>query len=227
MTFLKPTKTTNMDEIEFNQLSKELQDLSQRIPLNWGMIQNDITDKQINIFKINDIVTLEDKIKELSEKDRNYFRRRWFLWQCARVDEYLFYRLPSVIANPSSKDQAWDIEFKGDSNLRFDLKGTVVPKILQADFTLADEKKIIDFYYKNQSKGVRDNYQNRIFVVHHSFKELDRSMNLRCQWELKTNAFQAFSEQISEKKTYKNRKRVQAKCLFILENELGEHTFQF
>lgn len=216
-----------MDELEFKKLGKELQDLAKRIPLNWGMIQNDITDRQINMFKINDVSKLEEQIKNLAEKDQNYFRRRWFLWQCARVDEYLFYRLPTVIANPLSKDQAWDVEFNGDSNLRFDLKGTAVPKALQTDFTLADEKKIIDFYYKNQSKGVRGNYQNRIFIVHHSFKELDRSMYLRCHWELKMNAFQAFSEQISSVKTYKNRKRVQAKCLFIVENKLGEFAFHF
>jgi hypothetical protein len=215
-----------MDELEFNKLGKELQNLSKRIPLKWGMVQNDTTDRQINMFSIHNVCMLEEKIKNLPEKDQNYFRRRWFLWQCARVDEYLFYSIPTVIANPIAKDQAWDIEFNGSSNLRFDVKGTFVPKSMRDNFTIDDESKIIEYYYKNQSKGVRENYQNRLFIVHHSFYDEDRSMYLRCHWELKKIAYQKFAKQISEKTEFSKYQNVHSKCIFFLEDEFKMFSFQ-
>ncbi len=112
-----------MIQEEYLNISKELQHLSKIIPLHWGEVQNNITDNKINMFAIRSIQELEAEIRELEEADKNYFRRRWFLWQCSKVDEYLFYKNSNIIKNPNFKDSNWDIEFNKDTQLRFDVKG--------------------------------------------------------------------------------------------------------
>ena len=41
-----------MKKIEYERISKELQELSKDIPLKWGNIQNDETDAKLNLFGI-------------------------------------------------------------------------------------------------------------------------------------------------------------------------------
>ena len=62
------------------------------------------------------------------------------------------------------------------------------------DISTIKEKELIDFYYKNQSKGVRHNIQNRLFIdenlscansvcaIVYNFKEisLDVRILLKC-----------------------------------------------
>ena len=131
----------------FLQLSKELQVLAKKTPLNWGKVQNNTTDNKINMFKCTTLNSLEYKIKDLSNQDKNYFIRRWFLWKCSQVDEYLFYKEENVKRNPNHKDQSWDIEF--NNTMCFDVKGTVAPKSLRKDFVINDdyENELINFYY--------------------------------------------------------------------------------
>lgn len=214
-----------MNKIEYEKLSKELQELSKAIPLKWGNIQNDKTDAKLRLFKICSKIQLETEIRNFSQKNKNYYRRRWFLWQCARVDEYLFYSQNNIKKNPNSKDKNWDIEFNNNKRLRFDIKGTVVPKKLRDGFLFSNEQKIINFYYKNQSKGVRHNIQNRLFIVHHSYYNEERSLFLRCHWELKEKAYQYFLNVVSSKIEFKNYKTVIAKCIFIIENKNKEYSF--
>ncbi|MFK8060523.1 MAG: hypothetical protein AB8B78_10580 [Polaribacter sp.] len=215
-----------MNESKYLKLSKELQELSKSIPLKWGNIQNNTTDSKLNLFEIDSKNQLEIEIKNFSEKDKNYFRRRWFIWQCARVDEYLFYKNNNVKQNSNPKDQNWDIEFNNEKKLRFDIKGTIVPKSLRANFKISDEKKIIDFYYQNQSKGIRYKIQNRLFIVHHSFYKEERSIFLRCHWKLKEKAYKHFSELITSTINFTSYKTAIAKCIFIIENENNEFSFK-
>lgn len=215
-----------MTKIEYEKRSKELQELSKNIPLKWGNIQNNETDSKLNLFKIESKVQLESKIENFTEKDQNYFRRRWFLWQCSRVDEYLFYSQNNIKKNPNSKDQDWDIEFHQNTTLRFDIKGTIVPKKLRTNFTISDEEKIINSYYQNQSKGIRHHIQNRLFIVHHSFYKEERSLFLRCHWELKEKAYQHFNNLLSSNIKCITYKSVIAKCIFILESEDNKFSFQ-
>lgn len=214
-----------MKIIEYEKLSKELQELSKTIPLNWGSIQNDKTDAKLKLFQIKSKNELENSIINFSEKDKNYFKRRWFLWQCARVDEYLFYKEIDVRKNPNSKDQDWDVEFHQNEKLRFDIKGTIVPKKLRFTFAITDEDKLIQFYYQNQSKGVRNHIQNRLFIVHHSFYKEERSLFLRCHWELKEKAYQHFRELLTTNFNFIKYRNAIAKCIFIIENENNEFSF--
>jgi hypothetical protein len=67
-----------MTQNQYEQLAADLQSLARIIPLNWGGIQNDGTDNQINMFQIHSFEELERQTASLSENSRNYFRRRGF-----------------------------------------------------------------------------------------------------------------------------------------------------
>lgn len=212
---------------EFKILSKDLQTLIKKIPLFWGKTQNNNTDAQLNFFKLATWRSLENGIKNLSETDKNYFRRRWFLWQCARCDEYLFYKNNTITKNPNKRSQEYDIEFNNNANLRFDIKSTVVPKRFREHIDFKNTQKLVDFYYENQSKGVRYNLQNRLFIVHHSFKNQEREMYVRCYWTLKEKAFKAYAKAISQQKKFVQHNTAIADCIFIIEQENGEFEYRF
>ena len=87
---------------EFQKLSLELQLLSKIIPLQWGNIQNNNTDSKIDMFSIDSFDMLENEIQNLSDSDKNYLRRRWFLWRCSKCDEFLFNTNPNVKPTPGN-----------------------------------------------------------------------------------------------------------------------------
>jgi DNA-binding transcriptional regulator/RsmH inhibitor MraZ len=209
-----------MTHSEYLQLSSDLQQLVKKIPLHWGSIQNDGTDQKVNMFKINSFEDLEIQIQNLSNDDQNYFRRRWFLWKCAQCDEYIFCQNNNVTPNPNSKSQDYDIEFNGNSQLRFDIKGTVVPKKFRdtIDAVLNDPSEMIRFFYEKQSRGVRDNIQNRLFIIHHSFRNPEREMYLRCHWDFKTNLYQEYASRISQTSNFIGYQNVKTDIIFIFEN---------
>ncbi len=214
-----------MDQISYEKLSLELQQLSKTIPLQWGKIQNNFTDNKINMFSCESLSTLEEEIKNLSLENQNYFKRRWFIWKCSTIDEYLFYKENNVRKNPNGKDKSWDIEF--NKNITFDIKGTVVPKKLREQFNSNSEKKLINFYYKNQSKGVRFYEQNRLYIVHHSYYKSSRSMFLRCHWELKKEAYKYFNQKLTQNRIqFINFNKVIAKCIFIIETNNNDFYFK-
>lgn len=85
---------------EFEKLSLDLRKLAKTIPLNWGQVQNNRSDDKINMFSIDSYEDLEEQIGHLSEPEKNYLRRRWYLWRCSQCDEYLFYSNDYVEQNP-------------------------------------------------------------------------------------------------------------------------------
>lgn len=209
-----------MTQNEYIKLSNELQQLARIIPLQWGNIQNDGADKQINMFQIHTYEELESQIANLSDNSKNYFRRRWFLWKCAQCDEHIFCMNDNVSPNPNSRDQGYDIEFNNNSSLRFDVKGTVIPREFRNDINavLLDPTDMINFFYEKQSTGVRNNIQNRLFVIHHSYKNQEREMYLRCHWAFKLNIFKKYSEKISLNSNFINFQTAKADVIFIFEN---------
>lgn len=209
-----------MTQNEYIKLSNELQQLARIIPLQWGNIQNDGADKQINMFQIHTYEELESQIANLSDNSKNYFRRRWFLWKCAQCDEHIFCMNDNVSPNPNSRDQGYDIEFNNNSSHRFDVKGTVIPREFRNDINavLLDPTDMINFFYEKQSTGVRNNIQNRLFVIHHSYRNQEREMYLRCHWAFKLNIFKEYSEKISLNSNFINFQTAKADVIFIFEN---------
>lgn len=209
-----------MTQNEYLKLSNDLQQLARIIPLQWGNIQNDGTDKQINMFQIHSFEELETQISNLSDNSKNYFRRRWFLWKCAQCDEYIFCTNTNVTPNPNTRDQSYDIEFNNNNLLRFDIKGTVIPREFRNDINaiLNDPSKMINFYYEKQSTGVRNNIQNRLFIVHHSYRNQEREMYLRCHWAFKINLYKTYSEKINSNSNFFDFQTAKADVIFIFEN---------
>ena len=209
-----------MTQNEYIKLSNELQQLARIIPLQWGNIQNDGADKQINMFQIHTYEELESQIANLSDNSKNYFRRRWFLWKCAQCDEHIFCMNDNVSPNPNSRDQGYDIEFNNNSSLRFDVKGTVIPREFRNDINavLLDPTDMINFFYEKQSTGVRNNIQNRLFVIHHSYKNQEREMYLRCHWAFKINIYKLYSEKVNLNSNFINYQNAKADVIFIFEN---------
>lgn len=215
-----------MSESEFNILSCDLTNLLHNIPLKWGGVQNNNMDDKIHMFQIGSYEQLEREIRGLSEFERAYFRRRWFLWKCSQCDEYLFATNQNVTPNPNKYDKKYDIEING--SYRFDVKGTVIPSHLRdsAESVLANPSVMVNFFYSKQSTGRRFDVQNRLFVVHHSFVQPEREMMLRCSWLSKRIAYSNFCQNISNVEMFPFQ-GVHAVLVFIIERKIGRVEYYF
>ena len=210
-----------MTDSEFEILAKDLQQIVKQIPLQWGKTQNDTTDSQVNMFAIKTYTELEAAIATLSEEKKNYFKRRWFLWQCSKCDEFLFCQNENVKPNPNQRDQTFDIAFNNDTSLQFDIKGTVIPKQFRDNVPaiINNPKPMVDFFYQEQSKGVRQSYQNRLFIVHHSYRQQQREMILRCHFGFKKEVFEQYAQKIKTTSNFLHYNNAKADVVFIIENE--------
>jgi hypothetical protein len=135
----------------------------------------------------------------------------------------------NVSPNPNFKDQSYDIEFNKNSSLRFDVKGTVIPRKFRTKINeiIDDPSEMVKFFYEEQSKGVRNNNQNRLFIVHHSYRNQEREMYLRCHWAFKKNVYKAYSEKVNLSSKFINYQSVKADVIFIIENLDKTITYSF
>lgn len=209
-----------MTPSEFNRLSGELRHLATQVPLNWGAVQNDAFDASIDMFNIYSYENLLQEVAHLQEIKQIYFKHRWYLWMCSKCDEYLFCLNKNVIHNPNVKDRSYDIIF--NNSFDFDLKSTIIPRKLRSsiNWILNNPQSIIDYFYENQSSGVRKEFQNRLFVVHHSFVDERRELYLRCAWGSKQLIFQEFATRFDEVRMYQSHNQT-ATVIFILEYQLN------
>ena len=240
-----------MTQQEFDILSKHLQSIVEDVPLKWGKIQNDGYDNRFkkegrDIFAINNYDQLLESVKDYPKELRDYYCHRWFLLQCSRCEEFLFYKNENVIPNPQTKSKSWDIridrryQIKGksfSSTHYFDVKGARIPSNFIANNlargqnrdsfakeTIKDPRGLICHLYENQSDGVRFDMQNRLFLVHHSFVEYKREMNLRTVWVTKMAAAKTFVEKINDIVLY-SYKGCTTGLIFILENQKDSYEY--
>lgn len=217
------TRKGDMNQQEFDALSKDLRAIAKSIPLRWGSVQNDRHDHLLNMFSLHTYTDLEASISEFDEDVQLYFKRRWYLWKCAQCDEYLFYKNTNVTKNPNPKDQTYDVCF--DGKFYFDIKGTVIPKSMRTQAVediICSPQEIVNFYYDRQSQGVRKSFQNRIFIVHHSDIDPDREFYLRCAWKTKEQIFRYVAEHISEIDFVQYKNLCESIVIFIIEKENGK-----
>ncbi len=218
-----------MTDDEYLKLKKELQSIVTKIPNQWGAIQNNATDSGINMFAINDYESLLNAIKLLPTSQQHYLQRRWFLWQCSKCDEYLFCLNRNVKPNPEFKSKDFDIQFNNDEFLQFDVKGTVIPKQLRNNIASVIENPqiLVDFFYTQQSKQVRYGEQNRLFILHHSYRNDNRELILRAHFDFKQEAFKRYAMQTLLGKKYLTYKNAKADVLFIFENVDKSFAYKF
>lgn len=205
---------------EFHKLSSDLRKLARLIPLNWGAIQNNQYDHLIDMVSCANFDSLENLLRPFGDQIKQCFRRRWYMWRCAQCDEYLFCLNNNVEHNPNPRDQGWDIRI--DGRIYFDIKGTVVPRDMRGDVEalIDDPTPMIQCFYERQSLGVRYCYQNRLFVVHHSFVEQAREFYLRCAWGVKESAYADFCTNLAGVKIIPY-KGCDASVVFVVEREKG------
>jgi hypothetical protein len=209
-----------MDKETFLLKSEELKSVAKQIPLHWGSVQNNVTDASIAFFKIHQYQQLEKEIANLPIETQNYFKRRWYIWQCSIYDEYLFSLNENVTANPITKDKNYDIEFGNNKFLQFDIKGTVIPKQFRnnVDAIIDNPQPMIDFFYEQQSSGVRYGLQDRLFIVHHSFILQERELYLRSLFNYKMKFYKEFANYINDETNFLTYKEAKAAIIFIIEN---------
>ncbi|TYB76709.1 hypothetical protein ES676_05020 [Bizionia saleffrena] len=189
---------------EFKVLALHLEAIAPHIPERWGAIQNDKSDAKINMFRYASFEALEIALKPFDDGVKTYFKKRWFLWKCAQCDEYLFYKHTDVLKNPDRKDQNWDFEFFGEKRLQFDLKGTVIPKAIKQRLNPTESpsaEAIINFFYTKQSRGIRDNIQNRLFVIHCPFGRASDNL-LRVNFQAKALIYRQYIHTVKHHDNY-------------------------
>lgn len=187
---------------QFQTLSVGLRQIAADIPLSWGRIQNNQYDAELenvcNIFEVMSLPELESFISQFDNAHKMYYKRRWYSVRLADCDEYLFYKHRNVEHNPNPFDKVWDIKING--MLCFDIKSTRIP--VNSDFVfpsaLKDTQRLIEWYYDNQSNGVRYSMNNRLFLVHHSIYSPGREVLLRCAWGTKNVVFSRFVQNASQ-----------------------------
>lgn len=178
-----------MTQNEYDTLSKDLRTIAKEIPIRWGRVQNNVYDNELkgicDIFSIMSLDVLLSHISRFDNEHQMYYKRRWYLLRCADCDEYLFYKNDNTEHNPNRYDKKWDIKI--DNRFLFDVKGTVIPRDYRDRWedVIEDPQQIINFYYEQQSRGIRYDMQNRLFIVHHSLVNDDREFLLRCAWGTK------------------------------------------
>lgn len=240
-----------MTQDEFNKLSEHLSSIVNDVPLRWGTIQNDRYDKDFkktdrDLFEINTYEELQESVKGYQKELQDYYCHRWFLLQCSRCEEFLFYKNENVIQNPQAKSKIWDIridsqyQIKGESFLSthyFDVKGARIPTSFIKDnkdfaqtwnaffdVSMKDPRGLIRYFYENQSDGVRLDMQNRLFFVHYSYKDYNREMYLRTAWDAKAAAAKAFIDNINDIVLYSYRGCTTG-VIYILERSERELDF--
>ncbi len=156
--------------MDFIFLEKELKK-RHAYPYRWYRKQNDLWDGYTNfIYETTSWEKLIDKIKEVYLKyglNKNeifqYAANRWYNFQSAKAIEDLFCSSDGVIpAKEKDPDKDFFI-----NNIPFDHKTSVFPEKFgyPYDWAIRNERKLIQWLYKNQSKQKRFHLKNRLFVI--------------------------------------------------------------
>lgn len=214
-----------MNKTEYIKLTQELKDCVNQIPIEWVTVQNNTYDYKFKVFDIFTFAELEEKLRDFNQNEKDYYYHRWFIWANAECDEYLFYSKDNVEKNSLYKGKGWDIKLFDDDDNKFDIKSTVIPKRnrYDAEYIINNPLNTIKFYYNRQSRGIRYAYQNRLFIIHHSFLTPDNDLNIRLNFDFKDKVIKEYIEKFKNHKLFKiydndNDVFVNADTIFIIEN---------
>ena len=214
----------DLNRAEFDVLAQGLYQVAREIPDKWGHVQNNAYDNELkrycNIFAVQSLEELNRHIRQFDVDHQKYYKKRWFATKCADCDEYLFYSNDNIVHNPNRYDKEWDILI--NDHIKFDVKGTVIPAEMRDDYqtVLADPSDMIKFFYDKQSRGVRYDMQNRLFIVHHSLTGEDRSKRIRACWGIKEKIYKRYAQE-AENIEFKEYEGCVASVIFIVETEPG------
>ena len=207
-----------MTREEFVQTSAFLEANWTQVPEKWYSRQNDAMDSRSNLFMLPTKELLEQAVGDMPFTEQEYWRHRWYNWQFAMCDEYLFSQVYGVVMNPDERAKEYDAQF--GHTIAFDVKSTRVFRDWHCyiNEVLAHPDALVNRYYKQQSREQRYGVQNRLFVVHHSFIDPRREYKVRCQWREKSRTFRTFAENVSRIRFFDTDYGVKAGVIFILEH---------
>lgn len=164
-----------MNSEELNSVQTELKKRHE-FPYRWFRQQNDRWDSLSNfIYAIKTWEDLQKEIYVLSKKEKlpfqeffQYASNRWYNFHSAEAVESVFKNL--IVLNQGNQKEIWKKDREKDfylSGIPFDHKTSVFPKGFRREFFEAKDHKheLIEWFYKNQSRGKRFHLKNRLFVV--------------------------------------------------------------
>ena len=176
------------------------------IRLEWGVVQNNGSDKDTKPFSIYRFSDLVRKLKTFDDYyDKMYCLCRWFRHWCAKCDENCFCWKGKAIQNPDAFSKDWDIKFNGVKNIddiEFDVKSTRMPDVFDDDerkYYLNHIEELIKWFYDKQSRGVRYGIQNRFFLVHMSKDRMSENL-LRVDFDKKRKMIDEYFDSIESGK---------------------------
>lgn len=233
---------------EYDSLVIELKEIAPIIPKKWGYKQSNDLDKfddEMIFFKIYSFDLLKEKCDYLlktnpdfTESIRDYYYHRWFTRMISIKDEHHFSSIPNVVHNPIDDDKNWDIEFYLNPELRFDIKSGKMPEnyLSNIEYALKNPNEVCYFQYDNQSNERRLGYQNRLFIIHHSYRTPNDDFNVRLNFDIKEIAFQEYVKRL-ENKNYKlfdihlepfnqPEKNLKSDIIWIFENMDGTFSYK-
>lgn len=151
------------------EIEKQLKLRMERYPATpWGRKQGDAWDSRTKfVYRVRRWEQLEERLRSLEEPLANYAVNRWFNFWSAVAIERAFCALPQVQARHDSRDRLVDFSIQG---INFDHKTSVFPRGYGQTLSYArrNEQHLIDWLYRNQSRGQRFHVGNRLFVVLHA-----------------------------------------------------------
>lgn len=209
---------------ELESLKKDLIYMAKNYNMEWGSVQNNKMDSLSNkIFEWKSLDEMESYLcHETNEKNKNYVRRQWFVYESAQCDEF-FFQKNGAEPNSNKKDKNWDFKING---IKFDHKGTKLPKDLTYSQFKTDPEYVINWLYEHQSKEQRYGEQNRPFIIHISLVDRNRDDLLRCPLPKKEEAIKNFIDNFNDVKLF-NYKNAVATFLVIEESQPGKMSYWF
>lgn len=223
---------------QFATLNQHLNSICHTVPYKWGRMQTKEYDRKLpKLYEYETYDELNEAIARSVERgfipddaeQNKYYQHRWYVYRCSLGDEYIFKNLPDVIAS-DDKDPWQDFTIAKQFNL--DLKGTVILKQYKDDpqYVFDVPLALIDSLYKQQSQdfSYRRRYQNRLFLVHHSFIDPSREPVLRAAFDAKAIIFSEYVKLFAnpDHKLYPYFNRL-TDIIFFVEREDGTLDYGF
>lgn len=222
-----------MNKKIYSIVSADLEKHCENIPM-WGARMNYEDNALVPLSQMKHIYTM-DKLEEVMnrngvpEEKKDFCRRRWFHAWTSWIDEYLFYRIPSVRKNPDEHSPDWDIEFKNGE--QYDIKSTkVLARITRShdiDWILNNPEKIIDSLSANAST-TRKNTQDRLYILYYSERGIDQKRIdvMSCKWHIKEYVFKRLADRIDNVEVFNANGHNTVLC-YIIENSDGTYDYMF
>lgn len=212
---------------DFDRISSELERIAPTIPQNWGGKKQTVGRNALfSPYDIESAAELEERIRGFNETDKKYCRRQWFVTKCNQCDKYLLFNSPYALTVRNGEKGSVIV----NGNV-FNVKHTVMPSacVENAEWMVSHPDELAKYYYDNISPcSDRNQTENRLFIIHHSFVSQSRTTLVEAAFKPKQVILDRFCEIMGNIKPYKvegnngQDERLYMWMVFVLEREEGK-----